>query len=450
MSAGSPPGLGAPPTGASPLDATPAGARSGPAPDARLRSLRILVVTSSYPRHPGDLAGVFVAEQAAALAARGHHVTVLAPGGRGLSADERRDGVRVLRPRLAPFGLADGLFYGAGIADNLATRPLRAAALPAALAGLAGHALRLARRADVLLSHWVVPAGLVAAVVARATGRGHVAVAHSGGVHVLAAAPRLLGRALARFVLSGADHVVCAGPHLATALERLAGPLPPGATSVLPMGLHTASYRRPAPFQPPAPGEPLRVLCLARLVPVKGADTLVRAAASIGPGVQVTLVGEGPERPRLVALATALRAPVTFAGPAPPAAVPPLLHAHHVLCAPSRVLPSGRTEGTPRVILEALAAGLPVLATAVGGAPAILAEGGGQLVPPDDPGALAAALATLAHAPERLTELAAAATRRTPALDWSARIPPLEAQLQAAAGRSAAPAPPTPVDDFCP
>jgi glycosyltransferase involved in cell wall biosynthesis len=401
---------------------------------ASSRPLRVLVVTSSYPRWPGDLAGVFVAEQAVALAARGHQVTVLAPGGPGLPAAETNAGVAVRRPRLAAPGLGDGLFYGAGVADNLAARPLRALALGPAVAALATHAVRLARAADVLLSHWLLPSGLAAALAARATGRGHVAVEHSGGVHVLARAPRALGRALARAILSGTDHVACAGPHLAAALERLAGPLPAGALSVLPVGLHTARYRRTTLYAPPGPDDPLRVLCVARLVPVKGVDTLLRAAATAA-RVWLTVVGDGPQRAELEALAQRLRAPVTFQGPAPTDAVPALLHAHDVLALPSRVLPSGRTEGTPRVLLEALAAGLPVVATAAGGAPALLAGGGGVLVQPDDAAALARALSELATDPKRMTDLAEAAAARAPALDWAARVPPLEAQLLAAAGK---------------
>lgn len=402
---------------------------------ASSRPLRLLVVTSSYPRWPGDLAGVFVAEQAAALAARGHRVTVLAPGAPGLPAAETCDGVAVRRPRLTPPGLGAGLFYGAGIADNLAARPLRALGLAPAFAALVAHAARWARAADVLLSHWLLPSGLAAALAARAAGRGHVAVAHSGGVHVLARAPRPLGRALARGILSGTDHVACAGPHLVGALERLVGPLPAGVVSVAPVGLHTARYRRPTPYAPPRPDEPLRVLCLARLVPVKGVDTLLRAATTSA-RVRLTLVGDGPQRAELEALAQRLGAPVTFEGPAPTDAVPALLHAHHVLALPSRVLPSGRTEGTPRVLLEALAAGLPAVATAVGGAPALLAGGGGVLVPPDEPAALARALDELAADPKRLSVLAEAAAARAPELDWAARVPPLEAQLRAAAAES--------------
>lgn len=396
-------------------------------------ALRVLVLTSSYPRETGDLAGVFVAEQAAALAARGHAVTVLAPGGVGLPRDRREGGVRVLRPRLAPLGLADGLFYGAGIADNLAARPARALALPPALASFAGKALRLARDADVLLSHWLVPSGLVAAAVAAAAGRGHVAVAHSGGVHLVAGLPRPAGRLLVRALLARTDHLFCAGPHLVDRLRAVAGAaLDDERVSVLPVGLHTARYARRTPYAPPRPCDPLEILCVARLVPVKGVDTLLRAVAG-RTHLRVTLVGDGPERARLEALARSGRSLARFVGAAPTDRIAAFLHEHHVLAVPSRVLSSGRTEGTPRAVLEALAAGVPVVASAVGGIPAVLAGGAGVLVPPDDPAALGAALDFLSTAGPRLAALSEAAARVAAAFDWDRALPSVVAALRSAA-----------------
>ena len=59
---------------------------------------------------------------------------------------------------------------------------------------------------------------------------------------------------------------------------------------------------------------------------------------------------------------------------------------------PSRITPGGRTEGTPAIALEALAAGVPVVASAVGGLRGLAGRAGVQLVPPDDPRALAGAI----------------------------------------------------------
>ncbi len=147
-----------------------------------------------------------------------------------------------------------------------------------------------------------------------------------------------------------------------------------------------------------APG-PTRLLTVARLHPVKGLDVMLRAlgAAEDMPW-QWTVVGDGDQRETLAAQAQQLGLAhrVRFVGGM----------AHHELPALYReadafVLPS-RSEGLPVVLMEAMAAGLPVVATRVGGIPEIVEEGAaGFLVPADDESALADALRRLLGDPTR-------------------------------------------------
>jgi glycosyltransferase involved in cell wall biosynthesis len=151
------------------------------------------------------------------------------------------------------------------------------------------------------------------------------------------------------------------------------------------------------PLPPPAPVDPelrahlLRehravLLVPARLDPLKGHEFLLQAAASLE-GVQVVLAGDGPERPRLERLAAelGLTGRVTFLGFRED--MPRLL-----ACADVVVLPSLR-EGLPLALLEAMAAGTPIVATAIGGTvEAVEDEVTGLLVPPCDAAALATAV----------------------------------------------------------
>ena len=132
---------------------------------------------------------------------------------------------------------------------------------------------------------------------------------------------------------------------------------------------------------------------VGNLVAEKGPDVLIEAFGGSDRGAlkdaRVTFVGDGSLREPLIARATALGISdrVSFVGRRPPDEVALRISAADVLCL------SSRREGCPNVVLEALASGRPVVATAVGGVPELVTDANGLMVPPDDPLALAAALA---------------------------------------------------------
>lgn len=355
---------------------------------------RILVLTTSWPLVPGDSAGIFVAEQVACLRERGHDVLVLHPEGpaRSPSASGAR-AVPYLRPRRM-----QRLFGGDGAPEALEGSP---GAWPLAVlaSGALAAAAALAGDRDCVVSHWLLPCGAIGAALARLRRIPHVAVCHSGDLALLEHLPGR--RALARWIGARPTRVAGVARHLADRFERLA---PGSGAAVLPLGV---PLEVPPSVAPPRPrlGQPLRALVLGRLVPVKGVDVALRAA--LATDVRLTIAGDGPERPRLEALGAPLGGRVAWRGRVTPAEARALIAAHDVLLVPSRVLPGGRTEGLPRVLLEALAAGRPVIATTVGGATELAGTPGLTLVPPEDPAALAHALHLLAAAPPPAVELPA-------------------------------------------
>jgi glycosyltransferase involved in cell wall biosynthesis len=158
-----------------------------------------------------------------------------------------------------------------------------------------------------------------------------------------------------------------------------------------------------------AGSDELLFLTAARLTPQKGIDVLLRAARSVD-GARFAIAGGGPERARLEAEAAELGVDdrVSFLGRRDD--VPALLAA-----ADAFVLPS-RYEGTPLALLEAMAAGKPVVASAIGGVDEIVAPGeSGLLVPADDPEALATTLRRVVAEPELRASLGEAARRRAEA-----------------------------------
>jgi glycosyltransferase involved in cell wall biosynthesis len=161
-------------------------------------------------------------------------------------------------------------------------------------------------------------------------------------------------------------------------------------------------------------------LCLGRLVPIKGLDDAVRAIAR-RPDAELLVAGSGPERQRLESLAAATGARVRFTGHVEGERKRLLLRAADAFVLPS-VEEAGRREGLPTALLEAMAAGLPVVATRTGGVPELVREGeDGFLVPMRRPDALAAALTTLAADRARAEALGAAARRRAEAFTWPAQ-----------------------------
>ncbi len=163
------------------------------------------------------------------------------------------------------------------------------------------------------------------------------------------------------------------------------------------------------PEPPPPPAAP-RLLCVGRLVAIKGHEVLLRAFADARrevPTLELEMVGEGPLRGDLDALAVQLAVgdAVRFVG-----RVSPMAPAYERAAAV--VVPS-LGEGFGMVALEAAERGRAVIASAVGGLSEIVDDGRtGRLVPPADPTALAAAIVELGSEPERVAALGRAARER--------------------------------------
>jgi glycosyltransferase involved in cell wall biosynthesis len=163
--------------------------------------------------------------------------------------------------------------------------------------------------------------------------------------------------------------------------------------------------------------EPLLV-AVGRLAPTKGFDLAVRALAELkrrGVAPRLMFVGDGPERAALETLARegGVAAQVSFLGFMPQTEVLPLYRKAWLLVSPSRVLANGHRDGIPNVIVEALAMGLPCVGTRAAGLEEAITPGvTGELVPPEDPIALAAALERLLRDPAEIDRLSANARGR--------------------------------------
>ncbi|GEJ56262.1 hypothetical protein AMYX_10030 [Anaeromyxobacter diazotrophicus] len=348
---------------------------SGGAP-AAARLPRVCLLTALFPPSIGGIQshtlrlGLKLADRGAEV----HVVTRLQPG---LPRFERMGGVRVHRV---------GLARAQGAAGSLAF-----------VAGGVRAVLRLARQVDVLHAHQLLSPSTVGLAAGPLAGLPLIVNPHAcgeiGDVGVLSRSA--VGRARLRAVVTRADAFVAVSRAIRD--ELLAAGAPPEKLWSIGNGVDTERYAPAGASERAAlrralglPAGPLAVYT-GRLAPEKGVDVLVEAWPEVAarvPGARLALVGAGAEQARLEQLASARGAggSIAFVGAVPDAA--PYLRA-----ADAAVLPS-RTEGLPVALLEAMSCGLPVVATRVGGSAEVLADGGaGRLVPPEDPPALAAALA---------------------------------------------------------
>ena len=353
--------------------------------------MRVGVLTTSYPRTPGDFAGAFVADRARALLAAGHEVEVLAAGA-GALLGTTRDGRLTLTRLPASFARGSDLFAGAGAPEALERGGLAVAwAALRFSAELSAAVAARAPRWDRVESHWLAPCALAA--VAAAPSLPHRATAHSGDVALLERAP--FGRSLARILARADVELVFVSEALRRRFALLAG----GAGGVV-EPIEPRIFGRDARALSDAPTRTASagptVVSVGRLVPIKGLDLLVRACAPRAGDttpIRLVLVGEGPERERLGLLAARLGVPLELAGLVPRDEVPTWLRAADVYAQPSRTLSNGRTEGLPLATLEALSTGMPVVVSDSGGLAELPARGARvRVVPASDVASLAAAV----------------------------------------------------------
>jgi glycosyltransferase involved in cell wall biosynthesis len=261
------------------------------------------------------------------------------------------------------------------------------------LRGAARELTRLLRErvADVLLCHGY-KANLVGRVAARRAGIPAVAVSRGWTWQSLKVRAY---ESLDRWHLRFMDHVVCVSDGQAAKVRR-AG-VPDHKITVIRNSARLAAFADADPVYRtrlhsyfPGDNAVSRVVVAAgRLSPEKGFGVLVEAAARV-PGAGAVLFGDGPERARLEGRVRELGLANRFILPGFTRELDALLPWADVL-----VLPSF-TEGLPNVVLEAAAAGVPAVATAVGGTPEAIRDGEtGYLVPPGDPAALADRLSRL-------------------------------------------------------
>jgi glycosyltransferase involved in cell wall biosynthesis len=202
-----------------------------------------------------------------------------------------------------------------------------------------------------------------------------------------------------------ADFVVCISHFGRSQLMALVSEQHWGKISIVHCGVDPTAFS-PAPRE--ADGDATEILCVGRLVPVKGQALVIEAVSALSKraiDARATIVGAGPTRDRLEALAADLGVSdrIVFTGAVGQDRIRELYAAADVFCLPSFA------EGVPVVLMEAMAMEVPVVTSRIMGIPELVEDGvSGLLVTPGDEGELVAALERLARDPAERRRLGVA------------------------------------------
>lgn len=287
--------------------------------------MRLAIVTTSYPKSEDDPAGHFVRAEARAFEREGHDVVVFAPGG--------------------------DAFGWPGLAARVRERPWRVWSAASELGQL--RARVKAARVDRVIAHWCVPSAFPLSLGLRVELE---VVSHGGDVRLLRALPGVVRTAV---VSRLATDAVLWRFVSQTLLDDLLATLPPdvrarveGIAKVQACAIEMPDVRAAvARHRSKEPKKRLAV-CVARLVESKRVDRVIEHVAREEAGTALVVVGDGPERERLVELARKRRIDARFVGQLPRPEALAWIGAADVL------LHASRTEGLSTVLREASALGV--------------------------------------------------------------------------------------------
>ncbi len=370
--------------------------------------MKVLIVTTAFPRWRDDSRAPFILEAARAIQQKGVSIKVIAMHSPEAEVRESWDGIKIYRPRYLPerFEILRREEGGLPVTWNKG-RFSRFAIVPFVVVNCLA-VVKQAHEVDIIHANWTLSAGCVW-LTKWLHRKPWVVTVHGSDIFLAGKKPII--RWLTRIVLRGADKVIAVSKALAIEVARLG--VPQNSIEVIPDGVDVKRFH-------PQTGErdPI-ILFVGSFTWVKGGDILLHAFHEVAQRFseyRLVMVGDGPLRNEWEALAKSLNIAekVTFTGPLGRNEVADWMRRAKLFVLPSR------SEGLGVVLLEALASGTPCIGSAVGGIPDIINNEVGCLVGPDDPKILAESIIDQLINPIKLAELSKAAYEKAQReYDWN-------------------------------
>lgn len=335
-------------------------------PGEELRKPGILVLTTSYPSHEADPSGVFIAKLLQATRKRGYSIKVLAPSDGTFHGRRTIDGIETIRfGYFRPRSLERLTRGGGGIPENMRESLLAKIQLIPMMVLFLLRGILEARHSDIIYANWL-GAGIVGAATSLLTGRPLV-VSFRGDDGYLAR-DRWVWRVLTRWVIRRAAMIAPVSRELLEIMRELG--VSDRKCHLPRFGVDMGMFHPRAKSKKAS--DEVRLLFVGSLIERKGLHDLLQALSDESfAKVRLVVVGEGLQSAQLMALSEqlGLAKRTQWLGSRAPMEVADLMRSVDLLCLPSYM------EGRPNVVNEAMASGLPVVATRIGGIPDMVREG---------------------------------------------------------------------------
>lgn len=372
--------------------------------------MKILMVTSSYPKYEGDVTAPFIESIAAGIAALGNEVHVLAPYHPDLRRAPTEKGVHLHFFKYSPLKHLNIWGYAEALEADVRVKGAIFPLTPVVFVSSLWALLRLTRKHefDIMHAHWVVPNGPVGALAARLRRLPLIVSLHGSDVFIAEQSRPI--SSVARRILRAASAITAPSDDLRRRAVKLGAPA--GRCHLVPYGVDPGQFTRIEGAGPLLRRElglsdsSLVVFAVGRMVYKKGFEYLIRAIPAIlreHPNAMIVLAGGGDLQARLVSLVRQLgvEKSVIMPGWIARDKLPLYFSGCDLFVLPSVVDQQGNVDGLPNTLLEAMASAKPVVATNVAGIPLAVKDGeNGLLVPEKQPGELASAVNLLLRAPD--------------------------------------------------
>lgn len=352
---------------------------------------KLLVTASTFPRWEGDTEPRFVLDLASHMTA-GFDVTVLVPAAPGAKEKETLDGVKVIRYHYFPLHKWETLCYPGAIVPRIREKKVRAFLVPFLFLSFYFHLWKLLPDFDIVHAHWLIPQGIVQSLFKKP----YIVTGHGGDVLSL---NRGLMRKWKIRCLNRAAHVTVVSEHLKKKVQELTPEIVP---DVISMGVNTSQFGRrhhiPDYF---GQGDKKVVLFVGRLAEKKGVSYLISAMEHVD--AMLVVIGDGPLREQLEQQGQDVNhkagwKKIRLLGAKSHAELKSVYASADVFVCPSVTAKDGDQEGFGLVMLEAMASGLPVIASNSGGiTQLIMDEVNGLLCTEKSVDELAAAINRMFH-----------------------------------------------------